>query len=420
MAVTSVQLSHTTLERLVKAVNENSNVTSVAVKMDKAAVVLDGTALSAVSSQVEGKSAKLVVKDTQMTMLNALQQQALKKFVTAQPFVAYFESDGKEIHDFKGGKATVSIKFTPESGRDARHYHMYYVPANGLMERYVTRYVNGMLTFVTTHFSDYAIVYDETMENETGKEDGTAGNGSEPDNNSAADSDGGTVDSGNGGTDAGEASQTDTLSDSTANGKTAYQNALSINKGLKVSQTGSKINVSWGKVSDADRYEVYAAYCGTKFGKTPVKVVTKAGVTSTIIKKLDGKKLNLKKNFQVCVMAYKTVDGVKQRLGKTVTAHIVGRKNTAYTNVKAIKLEKSKATIKKGGAWKVKASVVLVDPSKKLLSDKHAPTFRYASSNKKVATVNKNGKVRAKKKGTCYIWVYAKNGYAKKVRITVK
>ena len=210
------------------------------------------------------------------------------------------------------------------------------------------------------------------MENETGKDDGTGGGSSETGGES----------NGN-----------------TANGKTTYQNAISINKGLKVSQTGSKINVSWGKVSGADRYEIYAAYCTGKFGKTPVKVVTKKGVTSVTITKLNGKKIELTKNFKVYVAAYKTV---------------------TYTNVKAIKLAKNKATIKVGKTYKIKASVVLVDPSKKMLSDSHAPTFRYASSNKKIAAVNKSGKVTAKKKGTCYIWVYAKNGYAKKIKVTVQ
>ena len=69
----------------------------------------------------------------------------------------------KEIHDFKGGKATVSIKFTPAAGTDEKHYHMYYVPQDGQIERYVTKYLDGMLQFVTTHFSDYAIVYDDTI-----------------------------------------------------------------------------------------------------------------------------------------------------------------------------------------------------------------------------------------------------------------
>ena len=245
--------------------------------------------------------------------------------------------------------------------------------------------------------------------------DGTGGGSSETGGESNGNTDGAGTDS-----ESENGSQTDSTSGNTANGKTTYQNAISINKGLKVSQTGSKINVSWGKVSGADRYEVYAAYCGKKFGKSPVKIITGAGVTSAVIRKLDGTKLNLKKNFKVYVVAYKTADGVKQKLGKTITAHVIGRKNKTYTNVKAIKIEKSKTTIKKGKTWAIKATVVIVDPSKKMLSDSHAPTFRYASSNKKIAAVNKSGKVTAKKKGTCYIWVYAKNGYAKKIKVTVQ
>ena len=68
----------------------------------------------------------------------------------------------------------------------------------------------------------------------------------------------------------------------------------------------------------------------------------------------------------------------------------------------------------------IKATVILVDSTKKQLSDAHAAQFRYASSDKTVATVDKNGKITAKAKGTCYIYVYAKNGYAKKVKVTVK
>ena len=420
--VTSVQLSEKTVEKLTEAVKADNNVESVEIKMTNATIELDGAALSAVSEQAEGSSIKLVVEDTQTTKLNATQQESLKQFASAKPFQAYFESNGKEIHDFKGGKATVSIKFLPESGRDVKHYHMYYLPVTGAIERYVTRYAGGMLSFVTTHFSDYAIVYDETMENETGKDTGTGDGSSETGDGANTNADG-TVTGDNsesGNVDAGDESQTDTLSDSTANGKTAYQNAISINKGLKVSQTGNKLNISWGKVSGADRYEVYAAYCGKKFGKNPVKIVTGAGVTTAVIKKLDGKKLNLKKNFKVYVVAYKTVSGKKQKLGKTIVAHVIGRKNAAYTNIKAIKLEKSKATIKKGKTWRIKATVVLVDSSKKMLPESHAATFRYASSNKKIATVNKNGKVKAKKKGTCYIWIYAKNGCAKKIKVTVQ
>ncbi len=73
-----------------------------------------------------------------------------------------------------------------------------------------------------------------------------------------------------------------------------------------------------------------------------------------------------------------------------------------------------------GKTSKIKARVILANAKRKSLSDAHAPMFRYASSDKKIATVDKKGKITAKKQGSCYIWVYAKNGYAKKVKVTVK
>ncbi|WP_081669989.1 Ig-like domain-containing protein [Butyrivibrio sp. AE3006] len=45
---------------------------------------------------------------------------------------------------------------------------------------------------------------------------------------------------------------------------------------------------------------------------------------------------------------------------------------------------------------------------------------RYSSSNKKVATVNKKGKITAKGVGKCKIYMYAKNGVAKSITVTVK
>ena len=193
---------------------------------------------------------------------------------------------------------------------------------------------------------------------------------------------------------------------------------ISINAGLKVSQSGKKVTVKWGKVSKADRYVVYAAYCGPD-KCTKIKALS-GGKTSMTFTKLNGSKLNLKKNVKVYVVAYRKVNGKETKLARSITAHIVGTKNTKYTNVKKIKLSKSKYTLKVNKTATIKAKIVLVDKKKKQLSDSHAPEFRYASSNTKVATVNKNGKITAVKKGTCYIYVYAKNGYAKKVKVTVK
>ena len=151
-----------------------------------------------------------------------------------------------------------------------------------------------------------------------------------------------------------------------------------------------------------------------------VATTNKTDVTKVTVKKINGKNLNLKKNYKIYIEAYKLVDGKKVSLAKTITGHIVGRKNTAYTNVKMIKLAKSKYTVTAGKTATIKAKTVLVDKRKKQLSNAHATQFRYASSDNKIATVSKKGKIKGIAKGQCSVYVYARNGYARKVTVTVK
>lgn len=198
------------------------------------------------------------------------------------------------------------------------------------------------------------------------------------------------------------------------------QNTLTLNEGLKVDQKGSQIKVKWGKVTGADGYQVYIQYCGKKFTKTPTVTNEVATKTSATVSKINGKKLNLKKNFKIYIEAYKLVNGKKIVVGETVVAHIVGRKNTKYTNVKAVKVQQTKCTLTVGKSAKIKARTVLVEKKKKQLTNAHAKEFRYASSDRSIAVVNAQGTITAKKAGTCTVYVYARNGYTKKVKVTVK
>ena len=45
--------------------------------------------------------------------------------------------------------------------------------------------------------------------------------------------------------------------------------------------------------------------------------------------------------------------------------------------------------------------------------------IRYESSNNKIASVNKSGKVTAKGKGSCVIYVYAQDGISAKLKVKV-
>ena len=57
---------------------------------------------------------------------------------------------------------------------------------------------------------------------------------------------------------------------------------------------------------------------------------------------------------------------------------------------------------------------------KKLMKKGHGPKLRYLSSNTKVATVSSSGKILAKAKGKCSVYVYAVNGVSKTIKVTVK
>ncbi|MDO5150996.1 MAG: Ig-like domain-containing protein [Oscillospiraceae bacterium] len=416
--VTGVTLSKTTVNVLAKATADTKNpVDFVEVKMTNATLQLDSKALTAIGDQAKGKEIKLVVDDTKQENLKKEQKASLSKYTVATTFEAYVECDNTRIHDFKGGNVVVNIAFTPEKGKDIKHYHVYYVADDGTMTHYSTRLKNGILQFTTTHFSDYAVIYDEKNENDTDKtpedsedktpdEPGDEPGDVKPDNPSDEPGDEPTT----------EQNPTTEQAPTVITPAKMEKNTLSINSRLKVSQTKKQINVTWGKVSGATGYKVYASYCGSKFAK-PVKT-TKS--TSCTIKKLNGKALNLTKNFKVRVVAYKKVNGKEVTLGKTITAHVVGKNNKKYTNAKSIKLAKRSFTLKKGKTAKIVASTVLVDSKKHQLTDAHAKEFRYASSNKAIATVSKTGVIKAKKKGTCTVYVYARNGYAKTIKVIVK
>ena len=190
-------------------------------------------------------------------------------------------------------------------------------------------------------------------------------------------------------------------------------------EGLKINQNKSRIRIQWTKSEEADGYDVYVCYCGKELAK-PIKTIKNKNKTSVDVKKLDGKKINLKRSFKTYVVAYKMVDGKKVSFAKTVTAHVAGINSSKCSNVKKIKLSKKNITINVGKTDKISAKLILSGKGKKQLGDNHDTEFRYASTNSNIASVDSNGKVKGVSQGSCYIYVYAINGLAKKVKVTVK
>lgn len=191
---------------------------------------------------------------------------------------------------------------------------------------------------------------------------------------------------------------------------------IALDAGVVAKSSGSKVTASWGKVKGASSYVIYANYSSKKTLKK-IKTVGRK-TTSFNIKKLNGRKFNTKKNLKFYVVAYKTVNGKKVKLAKSITAYAPGSKNSKYTNVTGVKVKKASFKLKKGKTAKIRAKLILQKKGKKPL--KYGAKFRYVTSNAKVAKVSRKGKIKAVGKGKCTIYVYAVSGVSKKIKVTVK
>lgn len=175
-----------------------------------------------------------------------------------------------------------------------------------------------------------------------------------------------------------------------------YQPLLA--KATKATQTS--ITLNWSKVAGATGYTIY----NSKF----VKVKDTKSTSYTVTK--------LKKGtfYNYTIVAYKSAKGKNTTLAVSTKIYQTTT-GGSYGNAKSVKVNKSSVSLKKGKSYTLKSSEIKKD--KKL---KKYRALSYETSNKKIATVSSKGKIIAKKKGSCNIYVYAQNGISAKVKVTVK
>ena len=375
--ITGVTLSKESVQTLAQTTAAADNgIDTATIQLSKATVVLDNKTLETLVEQAKGNDIRLVVEDKDRKELNTVQQTSLSQHQVATTFEAYFVSDGQRIHDFKGGKAVVSIDFTPEAGKDTSYYHLVYVAENGEMTRYKTKYETGKLMFTATHFSDYAVIYDTGEKNETLKPEEEKADSSDTDARVAMD--------------------------------TSYSKLR-----LRVPTSTRTTNVlKWTKQTGADGYVIYGNLCNSK-GKT-YKLVKQVTIKDNTTTSWIDTKLARGTYYKYYIKAYKLVDGKKVWIAKSKVVHstTTGGK---YGNAKSVKVNKTSVSLAVGKTFSIKAEQVLKD--KPIAGHQN---IKYESGNSKVASVTSKGVIKAKKKGTCYIYVYAQNGMYKRIKVTVQ
>ena len=184
----------------------------------------------------------------------------------------------------------------------------------------------------------------------------------------------------------------------------------------KLTAKGKKnLVLTWNQVKGADGYDVFFNNCGKK--KFKLVKTFKGSKTTSWTKK----GLKKKSPYMAYVKAFVMKDGKKSYVLTSPTVHAYTSGSTkGYTNPKSVTVKKTSVPLKTGKTYTIKASVKKLKKGKALMPSGHAPKLRYLSSNNKVASVNKSGKITAKGKGTCKVYVFTVNGASKAIKVTVK
>lgn len=193
-------------------------------------------------------------------------------------------------------------------------------------------------------------------------------------------------------------------------GKAVYRLKLPIFFATGKVQKNS-IVVSWRKYPGAAGYDVFWRYCD---GSINYK---KAGTVKNGKLSMTHKNLRSNREYKYFVAAYKMVKGRKIYIAKSNEMH-VAMKQARTTNAVSIKVNRTTVILKPGKTFRLKCQLTGENRKKKLIS--HSSSYRYYTTNSKIATVSQNGVIRAKAKGSCSIYILASNGVYKRVTVKVK
>ena len=179
-------------------------------------------------------------------------------------------------------------------------------------------------------------------------------------------------------------------------------------------QAKTSITLSWKKPANAAKFVLYGNKCGKSNKMKKLETCTGSSVK---LSKVAGQKIKKGTYYKFILVA---LDANNNVVSTSKVIHVAS-KGGKVTNPKKVTVKKdekavSKVKVKKGKTVSVKNSVTKA--SKKLKLKKHRKV-KYESANNKIATVTSKGKIKGIKKGTCYIYAYAQNGVAKKIKVTV-
>ena len=163
-------------------------------------------------------------------------------------------------------------------------------------------------------------------------------------------------------------------------------------------------------MSGAAGYILYGAQRGNA---NKMKRITK--ITNGATKSYTYKGLKADTYYKFVLVAYaKSGSAEKQVATSKVTYAATTSKKV--TNVSKVTVKAKKVTLKKGKTATIKGTQVLKNKKLKLTKCRK---LRFEVDKSAIASVSKSGKIKAKKPGSCTIYVFSQNGTFVKVKVKV-
>ena len=180
-----------------------------------------------------------------------------------------------------------------------------------------------------------------------------------------------------------------------------------------------KLVFKWKTVKYADGYELMLSRCnheGKEYKPKCVKTIWGNKVTEWTVTGLEKGK-SYKGYVRAFVCSSKKGKRVYIGWGPLVHEYTSGGTKT-MSDARKLTVESTDITLEKGDTYKIKAKITKRDKKKKLFG--HVDKFRYKSTNKNIASVSDDGKIKGVKAGKCYVYAYAHDGVHKRIKVTVK
>lgn len=417
------------------AQNKNSK---MVLKCGNSTATFDKTAVQSILAQAKkigSSELKFVCKTGANSSLNSAQKKALKKKTVVGCYHVYLKCGDKLIKDFGKGKVTIKVPLKIKSGQKSKYVKLYYINSKGKLTKMTSSLASSKLSYQTTHFSFFTALYEKPVSKKktSTTTDTDKSQNTQTDKDTTGDKDTTTEKDTTGDKDtstdqneqAEKPSQEIGTENETLSGSSDVEERESLPKAdsgeitafcllqLQPTRTNdTEIRLGWNPFPVADGYDLYGARCNTTTTRYKLEQIASLDAPTMTSWMCE----NLKENtyYKFLVRAYKKVDGKKQYITRSTLIH-VPTTGGRYDQIEGVSVNASEVKLSVGKTHAIKASLEVEKQNVR----SHA-IISYESADPAVASVDANGRIKAKKKGTCMIYVYAQNGLYTTVQVTVK